>query len=50
VLVPTTLQPEVSYRTHFIACGLGIVAGIVYFLCRKTTIRSLESVESEPPT
>jgi membrane associated rhomboid family serine protease len=49
VLVPTTVQPGVSYRTHFIACGLGMVAAMPYFLAKKEKIRSAETVEMEPP-
>jgi rhomboid protease GluP len=49
VLVPTTVQPEVSYRTHFIGCGVGAIAGVAYFLGRRTQIRSVEVVELEPP-
>ncbi len=50
VLIPTTVQPEVSYRTHFIACGLGIIAGTAYFVANKQKIRSKETVEMEPPS
>ncbi len=49
VFVPTTVQPEVSYRTHFIACGIGSAAALLYFLARRRQIRSLEVVEPEPP-
>ncbi len=49
VFVPTTVQPEVSYRTHFIGCGIGALAAVVYFLSRKRWIRSMEVVELEPP-
>ena len=48
VLVPTNLSPEVSYRTHFIGCAIGVMAAIGYFQARKETIRSMETVEIEP--
>ena len=48
VLVPTTVQPEVSYRTHFIACGLGVIAAVPYFLANRKRFRSLEVIEFEP--
>ena len=45
VLVPSSLQENVSYRTHAIGCALGIALAVAYFmLCRKT-IRSAEVVE-----
>jgi rhomboid protease GluP len=45
VFVPTTVQPEVSYRTHAIASGLGIIAAIAYFRSGKKRFRSLEVIE-----
>lgn len=47
VLLPTTVQPHVSHRTHVIGCVMGIIAGILYFQIRKERIRSLEFVEME---
>lgn len=47
VLLPTTVQLTVSYRTHAIGCALGIIAGILYFQIGKAHIRSLEFVEIE---
>ncbi len=47
VLVPTAVQPEVSYRTHFIGCGLGTVAAVAYFVVKRRPIRALEVFE--PP-
>ena len=47
VLLPTTLHPNVSYRTHVIGCVLGIIAGILYFQIRKDRIRSLEFIKME---
>lgn len=47
LLLPSTLQPEVSYRTHAIGLGLGIIAAAVYFRRRKEWIRSAEVLEIE---
>jgi rhomboid protease GluP len=47
VFVPTTVQPEVSYRTHAIASGVGIIAAIAYFRLGKKQFRSLEVIEPE---
>jgi rhomboid protease GluP len=49
VLVPTTVQPEVSYRTHFIGAAVGAVAGAVYFLVNWRRIRGAEIVRVEIP-
>lgn len=45
VLVPSTIQPEVSYRTHAIGAGLGIIGAGAYFRLRKKQFRSLERFE-----
>jgi rhomboid protease GluP len=47
VLVPTTIRPEVSYRTHAIASGVGIIAAIAYFQSGKKRFRSQEVIELE---
>jgi membrane associated rhomboid family serine protease len=47
VLFPTTVRPEVSYRTHAIAAGAGIVAAIAYFRSGKKRFRSQEVIELE---
>ncbi len=41
VLVPSNLSPRVSYRTHAIGCGIGIIVALGYFQARKEQIRSL---------
>jgi membrane associated rhomboid family serine protease len=48
VFVPTSLQQGISYRTHAIGFGLGLVLAIAYFLANKKRIRSAETVEFEP--
>lgn len=47
LLLPTTLQPEVSYRTHAIGLALGVIAAVVYFQRRKRWIRAAEVLEIE---
>jgi len=47
VLVPSNLSPGVSYRTHAIGCGIGIVVALGYFQARKEQIRSLETFQIE---
>ena len=47
VLVPSNLSPRVSYRTHAIGCGVGIVVALGYFQARKEQIRSLETFQIE---
>jgi rhomboid protease GluP len=47
VLLPTTLQANVSYRTHAIGLGLGVVSALVYFQFNRESIRAAEVVEFE---
>ena len=47
VLIPTTLEPQVSYRTHAIGLGLGVILGLAYFAARKPTLRAAEKMELE---
>jgi membrane associated rhomboid family serine protease len=47
VLVPTTVRPEVSYRTHVIASGAGIIAAFAYFRAGRKQFRSHEVIELE---
>jgi rhomboid protease GluP len=49
VLLPTTFQANVSYRTHAIGLGLGVVSAIVYFQRNRESIRAAEVVELEEP-
>jgi hypothetical protein len=48
VLVPTAVQPEVSYRTHFIGAGVGMLAALAYFRWKRTEIRAQEEIEEFP--
>ncbi len=43
VLVPSSLSVGVSYRTHAIGCGFGVIFALGYFQARKEHIRSLET-------
>ncbi len=47
VLIPSSLSPGVSYRTHAIGCGIGVIAALGYFQARKEQIRSLETFQIE---
>lgn len=45
VLVPTAVEPSISYRTHVIGFVVGAVAAILYFSRNKEAIRAHERVE-----
>jgi rhomboid protease GluP len=47
VLLPTTLEPLVSYRAHAVGFAVGTVFGALYFLCKKSSLRRSERVEWE---
>jgi rhomboid protease GluP len=47
VLVPSSIQEHVSYRTHAIGCAMGVVLAAVYFMARRKTIRSAEAFAGE---
>ena len=49
VLLPSTFQANVSYRTHAIGLVLGAASAIVYFQRNRTAIRAAEVVELEEP-
>ena len=49
VLLPTTFQANVSYRTHAIGLGLGVVAALVYFRGHRRSIRTAEVADEEEP-
>jgi len=50
VFLPTSLQERVSYRTHSIGFGLGIVLAVACFQRKKERIRSEEVLERETDT
>jgi membrane associated rhomboid family serine protease len=47
VLFPSTFQKSVSYRTHAIGLGLGVLAAVAWFLGHRVSIRAAEVVELE---
>ena len=47
VLLPTTLQENVSYRAHAIGFGLGITSAFVYFRRNRQSIRAAEVLDVE---
>jgi rhomboid protease GluP len=47
VFFPTSYDPHVSYRTHAIGAGIGMILGIGYFLIRKDRLREAEVLELE---
>jgi rhomboid protease GluP len=49
VLLPSTFQANVSYRTHAIGLGLGVVSALVYFERNRKSIRAAEVEEMEEP-
>ena len=49
VLLPTTFRANVSYRTHAIGLGLGVVSALVYLQRNRESIRAAEVVELEEP-
>jgi rhomboid protease GluP len=49
VLLPSSFQANVSYRTHAIGLGLGVVSALVYFRRNRESIRAAEVVELEEP-
>ena len=49
VLLPTTFQANVSYRTHAIGLGLGVISALVYFRRNRESIREAEVLEWEGP-
>jgi hypothetical protein len=49
VLLPTTFQANVSYRSHAIGLGLGVAAALVYFRRNRASIRAAEMWEIDEP-
>lgn len=45
VLVPTAVEPSVSYRTHVIGFAMGAAAAAAYFTRNKEALRAHERVE-----
>ena len=49
VLLPTTFQADVSYRTHAIGLGLGVASALAYFWRNRKSIRAAELLETDEP-
>ena len=47
LLVPSSMDPTVSYRTHFIGFVLGVGGAALLFICRKRWFRAFEVIEVE---
>jgi membrane associated rhomboid family serine protease len=47
VLVPTVWEPSVSYRTHGIGFGVGVLFAVAYFSQKKDELRKAERVEMD---
>ncbi len=47
VLIPTSFNPQTSYRTHGIGFGVGVIVAILYFLPNKNRFRRAEEIEYE---
>jgi rhomboid protease GluP len=49
VLLPTSFQLSVSYRSHAIGLGLGVLSAVVYFWRNREFLRRAEVWEIEEP-
>jgi rhomboid protease GluP len=47
VLLPTAIEPQVSYRAHAIGFALGGTTGVLFFAARRRVLRAAERVEWE---
>jgi rhomboid protease GluP len=47
VLLPSSFQANVSYRSHAIGLGLGVVSALAYFQRNRKLIRRAEVLEAE---
>ena len=50
LLTPETFEPRVSYRTHAIGYGVGLMAGAFYFTLNRARFRAAEVVAPPRPT
>lgn len=49
LLVPSSYDPQTSYRAHYIGFGVGLVFGILYFLLNSKKLASFERWYIKPP-
>jgi rhomboid protease GluP len=47
MLLSSTFDPAISYRTHAIGFAAGVVFGLIYFFMNKEQIRAAETFEAE---
>ena len=47
VLVPTAVEPAISYRTHLIGFVVGFSFALAYFTKQKDALRAKERIEYE---
>jgi len=47
MLLSSTFDPAISYRTHAIGFAAGIIFGLIYFVLRKSEIRAAEIIEDD---
>lgn len=48
LLVPSSYDPQTSYRAHYIGFFIGVVLGSLYFLIKQDYLRSFELWEPKP--
>jgi membrane associated rhomboid family serine protease len=46
-LIPTGYSPGISYRTHTIGFGVGVIAALVYFFFNRDRFRRAELIETD---
>jgi len=47
MLLSSTFDPAISYRTHAIGFAAGVLFGLIYFFVKKKEIRSAEMFEED---
>lgn len=47
VLMPTVVEPAVSYRTHALGLGVGVALGVAYFYFNMDRLRASERLEMD---
>lgn len=49
LLVPSSYDPQTSYRAHYIGFCVGVVFGLIYYLLNSYSIKSFEKWYIKPP-
>lgn len=47
ILIPTSYNPETSYRTHAIGFGVGVIVAAIYFMANRARFRRAEVIEMD---